>query len=158
SVMQCFSTGSLRLVSTDPEVEPEVDSCMLSDERDLIRLRDGVRRLFTFTQHAAIADLVQAVSVGTTGLSPTAFAEDRRLDEWLLAECREFWHACGTCRMGARGDPRSVVDPDCCVIGTEGLRVVDSSIMPEVPRANTNLTTTMIAEHMAARLQRQERD
>jgi choline dehydrogenase-like flavoprotein len=155
AVMQCFSTGKLRLASADPTVEPQVDSCFLSDERDLIRLRDGVRRLFTFTQHAAVADLVQAISVETTGLSPTAFAEDRRLDECLLTECREFWHACGTCRMGASNDPRSVVDPDCCVIGTEGLRVVDASIMPEVPRANTNLTTIMMAEHVAARLRRQ---
>jgi len=128
---------------------------MLSDERDLIRLRDGVRRLFTFTQHAAVADLVQAISVGSTGLSPASFAEDRRLDAWLLTECHEFWHACGTCRMGAPDDPRSVVDPECRVIGTEGLRVVDASIMPEVPRANTNLTTIMIAEHLAARLRRQ---
>jgi len=78
---------------------------MLSDERDLIRLRDRVRRLFTFIQHAAVADLVQAVSVGTTDLSPASFAEDRRLDEWLLTECHEFWHACGTCRMGAPDDP-----------------------------------------------------
>jgi hypothetical protein len=50
-----------------------------------------------------------------------------------------------------------VVDPECRVLGTEGLRVVDASIMPEVPRANTNLTTIMIAEHIAARLRRQER-
>ena len=130
---------------------------MLSDERDLIRLRDGVRRLFTFTQHAAVADLVQAISVGSTGLSPASFAEDSRLDEWLRAECYEFWHACGTCRMGAPDDPRAVVDPECRMIGTEGLRVVDASIMPEVPRANTNLTTIMIAEHLVARLRRQER-
>jgi len=152
AVMQCFSTGSLRLVSADPAVEPQVDACMLSDERDLIRLRDGVRRLFTFMEHATVAELVQAVSVGTTGLSPASFAEDKRLDECLLTECREFWHACGTCRMGAPEDPRSVVDPECRVIGTEGLRVVDASIMPEVPRANTNLSTIMIAEHVAARL------
>ncbi len=59
--------------------------------------------------------------------------------------------------MGAPDDPRSVVDPECRVIGTEGLRVVDASIMPEVPRANTNLTAIMIAEHLAARLRRQER-
>ena len=90
AVMQCFSTGSLRLVSADPAVEPQVDACLLSDERDLIRLRDGVRRLFTFTQHAAVAELVQAVSVGTTGLSPTAFAEDSRLDAWLLTDVTNF--------------------------------------------------------------------
>jgi 5-(hydroxymethyl)furfural/furfural oxidase len=79
-VMQCFSTGSLRLASADPAVEPQVDACLLSDERDLIRLRDGVRRLFTFTQHAAVADLVQAISVGSTGLSSAAFVEDSQLD------------------------------------------------------------------------------
>jgi choline dehydrogenase-like flavoprotein len=93
------------------------------------------------TQHATVAALVQAVSVGAMGLSPTAFAEDRWLDAWLLSECRKFWHACGTCRMGAPEDPRSVVDPECRVIGIEGLCVVDASIMPDVPRANTHLTT-----------------
>jgi choline dehydrogenase-like flavoprotein len=153
AVMQSFSVGSLRLTSADPAVEPQVDACLLSDERDLIRLRDGVRRLFRFTQHAAIAELIQAISVGSTSLSPAAFTEESRLDEWLRAECYEFWHACGTCRMGAPDDPRVVVDPECRVIRTEGLRVIDASIMPEVPRANTNLTTIMIAEHMAARMQ-----
>jgi choline dehydrogenase len=157
AVMQCFSTGSLRLASADPAVEPQVDACLLSDARDLLRLRDGVRRLFTFTQHAAVAALVQAISVGSTGLSPAAFAEESRLDAWLLAECYEFWHACGTCRMGAPDDPRAVVDPEGRVIGTEGLRVVDASIMPDVPRANTNLTAIMLAEHLAARLRRPER-
>ena len=51
-------------------------------------------------------------------------------------------------------DPRSVVDPDCRVLGLEGLRVIDASIMPEVPRANTHLTCVMIGEVMAERLRR----
>ena len=51
-----------------------------------------------------------------------------------------------------RDDPRSVVDPDCRVIGCTGLRVIDASVMPEVVRANTHLTTVMIAEKMADRL------
>jgi choline dehydrogenase len=54
--------------------------------------------------------------------------------------------------MGAAGDPRSVVDPECRVLGFEGLRVIDASIMPSVVRANTHLTTVMIAERMAERL------
>jgi choline dehydrogenase-like flavoprotein len=56
--------------------------------------------------------------------------------------------------MGAVDEPQSVVDPDGRVIGVEGLRVVDASIMPEAPRANTHLTTVMIAEHIAARMKR----
>ena len=54
--------------------------------------------------------------------------------------------------MGAPNDPRSVVDPDCRVLGIENLRVVDASIMPDVPRANTNLTVIASGEYMAARL------
>jgi choline dehydrogenase len=54
--------------------------------------------------------------------------------------------------MGAADDPASVVDPECKVIGFEGLRVIDASVMPSVVRANTHLTTVMIAEHMAAKL------
>jgi choline dehydrogenase len=51
--------------------------------------------------------------------------------------------------MGAANDPLSVVDPDCRVLGFDGLRVIDASIMPSVVRANTNLTTIMIAEKLA---------
>ena len=54
--------------------------------------------------------------------------------------------------MGAADDPRSVVDPDCRVIGCSGLRVIDASVMPTVVRANTHLTTVMIAEKLADHL------
>lgn len=49
-------------------------------------------------------------------------------------------------------DPRTVVDPECRVLGIDGLRVIDASIMPVMPRANTNLPCMAIGEHMAARL------
>ena len=70
----------------------------------------------------------------------------------MFAECSDAQHASGTCRMGAADDPRSVVDPDCRVIGVTGLRVIDASVMPTVVRANTHFTTVMIAEKMANRL------
>ncbi len=72
----------------------------------------------------------------------------------MLAECSDAQHASGTCRMGTADDPRSVVDPACRVIGCSGLRVVDASVMPEVVRANTHLTTVMIAEKMADAMKR----
>ena len=56
--------------------------------------------------------------------------------------------------MGAADDPKSVVDPDCKVIGCTGLRVINASIMPTVVRANTHFTTVMIAEKMADLLKR----
>ena len=154
SVMQSFSSGRLRLTTTDPEIDPEIDFRMLSDERDLIRIRDGVRHLFDFTRHPALKTIIETVHVGMSSLEPDDFATDAQLDRCLMAECGEFWHACGTCRMGDPNDPRSVVDPDCRVIGVEGLRVVDASVMPEIPRANTHLTAVMIAEHIAARIKR----
>ena len=154
SAYQAFSQGSVRLTTPAPEVEPEINCRLLSDERDLVRLRDGMRLLLALTRHPAMAAITEAVHVGVNKLTPEGLAEDHHLDQLLLAECLPFWHACGTCRMGAVNDPHSVVDPECRVRSVEGLRVVDASIMPEVPRANTNLTTIMMAEHVAARLRR----
>ena len=54
--------------------------------------------------------------------------------------------------MSAHEDPRGAVDPECVLRGVEGVRVIDASIMPSDCRANTNLTTIMIAEKMAAKL------
>jgi 5-(hydroxymethyl)furfural/furfural oxidase len=91
---------------------------------------------------------------GTEEAPPEAVTGDRALDDWLLATVFDCFHPVGTCRIGAADDPRSVVDADCRVIGLDGLRVVDAAIMPDVPRANTNLTCIMIGEHVAARLRR----
>ena len=75
--------------------------------------------------------------------------DDRLLDDWIRATVLGNWHACGTCRMGAAEDRAAVVDPAGRVIGVEGLRVADASIMPSVPCANTNLSTIMIGEKIA---------
>src|ERR1044072_1563574 len=88
----------------------------------------------------------------TMPAAPAASARPRSLATWLSAECADARHASAPCRMGAAGDPRSVVDPDCRVIGCSGLRVIDASVMPTVVRANTHLTTVMIAEKMADHL------
>jgi 5-(hydroxymethyl)furfural/furfural oxidase len=86
---------------------------------------------------------------------------DRRVDLAKLVEDHDalaehirdnvggMFHIVGTCRMGAPGDPATVVDPSGRVRGFEGLRVVDASIMPTLPRGNTNLPTLMLAEKVA---------
>lgn len=150
---QNFSRGVLRITSSDPFAMPEVDENMLSDERDLLRLRDGARRMFEIAQHPAIARISNGHTLTRAeGMTMADVADEAALDEWLHATVNDTWHLVGTCRMGSAEDSRSVVDPECRVIGVEGLRVIDGSIMPEVPRANTNLTCIMIGERMAARL------
>ena len=145
SVYQAFSKGHVRITTTDFTVDPAVEERMLSDERDLVRMRDGVLRLREVGLQPGAED-------GTTGRSVKDALSDAELDDWLLAECGGAQHASGTCRMGAAGDPRSVADPDCRVLGFTGLRVIDVFIMPEVLRANTHLTTVATAERMADRL------
>jgi hypothetical protein len=60
-----------------------------------------------------------------------------------------IFHPAGTAKMGPGNDPGAVVDQECRVRGIEGLRVVDASVMPTIPRANTNLTCIMIGERVA---------
>jgi choline dehydrogenase len=163
SAFQTFSRGWLRITTTDPDAQPDIEIRMLSDERDLVRMRDGARRLFDVARHPAVSGVCEQITPGGAGFAMTsedsddAFAEladDAALDAWMFATVSDTQHPVGTCRMGRPDDPRSVVDPSCRVIGIDGLRVIDASIMPEVPRANTHLTCVMIGEVMADRLKR----
>lgn len=165
-VVEAYSRGWLSLPSADPEIDPTIDFQLLSDRRDLVRLRDGARRVFALAQHPAISTIAEEILVG--GTSNLAGAEgsakeravqgtedlrdEAQLDRWVRSECMPWVHAVGTCRMGAIGDAYAVVDPECRVIGVQGLQVVDASMIPAPPRAPTNLTAVMIGEHMAARM------
>lgn len=152
STSQTFSVGNLRQTSVDPLSNPDIEIRMLSDERDMIRLRDGYKRLHAILHHQKVTSIVDGYFTSSTEDFDAAMMPDAELDQWLLEHVNDTQHPIGTCRMGPENDPGSVVDPECRVIGVEGLRVIDASIMPEMVRANTNLTTIAIAEHMAARL------
>jgi 5-(hydroxymethyl)furfural/furfural oxidase len=81
---------------------------------------------------------------------PALIADDAQLTEHVRHNVAGTFHVSGTARMGARDDPGAVVDPNGRVHGIAGLRVADASVMPTVPRGNTNLPTIMIAEKLAA--------
>ena len=149
SVYQAFSQGHVRITTTDPAVDPAVEERMLSDPSDMERMRDGVRRLREICRQPAVRAIAERVEYGASGISMEEALEGQALDDWIMAECSDAQHASGTCRMGDAADPRSVVDPACRVIGVTGLRVIDASVMPEVPRANTHLSTVAVAERMA---------
>ncbi|MDN3567029.1 GMC family oxidoreductase [Paeniroseomonas aquatica] len=76
-------------------------------------------------------------------------ADDDAAEAFIRGAVIGVWHASCSCRMGAEGDPMAVVDPAGRVRGIDGLRVVDASIFPVVPCANTNFPTLMTAEKMA---------
>jgi len=75
----------------------------------------------------------------------------------ILAAAAPMFHPVGTCAIGRSDDPRAVVDAECRVYGVQGLRVVDASIMPRIPSANTNLPTLMLAERAADLIRRGQR-
>lgn len=153
-VNQAYSRGSVTLTSTDPRVQPEVREAMLSDERDLARLRSGVRALMEMARGADAAAIADGPVDRVNSTLLSVLDDDARLDDHLLATAADAQHATSTCRMGDPSGVDTVVDPDCRVLGVDGLRVVDASIFPSVPRANTNLTAIMAGELMAERLGR----
>jgi len=71
------------------------------------------------------------------------------IDAFVREHAESAYHPCGTARLGRRDDPMAVVDRECRVIGVEGLRVADASVMPTVPGGNTNLPCIMIGEKAA---------
>ena len=71
------------------------------------------------------------------------------MEEWIRQSVWPSWHVSGTCRMGPDGDRMTVVDAACRVRTLAGLRVVDASVMPTIPWANSNITTIAIAEKIA---------
>ena len=83
-------------------------------------------------------------------IAPGAAAQsDAALDDFVRENVESAYHPCGTCRMGAADDVNSVVDSECRVIGTQALRVADSSIFPEITNGNLNAPTIMVGEKAA---------
>ncbi|GGH36957.1 GMC family oxidoreductase [Microbacterium album] len=137
---QSLSRGRYFLHSADPLADPHLEMDLLSDERDLARMRDALERMRELLEHPSLERI-------RTG-EPSWIRSDRD----IRAMVKDVMHLCSTARMGAEGDEGVVVTPDCRVIGTEGLRVVDASIMPSVVSANLHLTVVAMAELAASRL------
>jgi choline dehydrogenase len=121
---------------------------MLADADDVRRLISGVRLVNRLAQSAPLRDhVIQRVTPDVFDLD-----DDSAVEAWLRSDATTCYHACGTCRMGA--DEGSVVDAQLRVRGVGHLRVVDSSVFPEIPSGNLHAPTVMLAER-AADLMRQ---
>ena len=191
-VNKSYSRGSVTLRSKNARDEPLVDFRLLSDWRDMERLKAGFRLgagaltdpsmhkvcgpAFPTSYSARVAKvagpgLVNAAqrqllaglldysgrmrpwlihSVVTLGVKlEDLLADDAALTDFIGGSVGGVWHASGTCRMGAASDPLAVTAGTGRVRGLQGLRVCDASLMPSIPRANTNTPTLMMAERIA---------
>ncbi|GAA1858874.1 GMC family oxidoreductase N-terminal domain-containing protein [Brevibacterium marinum] len=146
------SRGTVTLASPDPGEQPVVAERMLSDPGDRARLRHGVRSLVGLLDQDATQAILGGPVRDCNEELFSALDDDDALDAHLLATVADAQHGTSTCRMGSADDPHSVVDSDCRVHGFERLHVVDASIFPSAPRANTNLASIMVGELLADRI------
>jgi len=131
--------GSVHVRSNDPNDSPAIKFNFLESDADKKAAIAGLRHARKISQTAPMSDYVAEEIL--PGL-------DKTTDKELLEHCRRnglsLLHCVGTCKMGK--DNMAVVDPQLRVIGIEGLRVIDASIMPTIVSANTNAATIMIGE------------
>lgn len=137
---QCFSRGSVHITSADPAAAPEIAPNMCSDARDVDRLAQAFLDTIAFTEAKPMTDIVENVAFPRL---PVDLDTARSL---VTRFAGSGYHPCGSVRMGPSSDPLAVVDSRGRCHAVDRLVVADASIMPTVPRANTNLTAIMIGE------------
>ena len=112
----------------------------------VLAVRDGVVRMLEIADRPALRDVIAGAPLdGPAGRDPDSVLA------WVRRTGVSMHHPCGTCAIG------SVVDPELRVAGVEGLRVVDASVIPRIPGANTNATAIMIGERAADLVRGQRR-
>jgi choline dehydrogenase len=142
--MRSRSQGSVRLRSAEPLDKPRISFNYMSREEDWIEMRACVRLTREiFAQPAFDRYRGREIQPGAE------VTTDAQIDAFIRARVESAYHPSCTCRMGSASDPLAVVDPQARVIGLEGLRVVDSSIMPSITTGNLNAPTIMVAEKAA---------
>jgi choline dehydrogenase len=149
TLVDVASRGRVALASRDPRHRPLIDPGYLSDVRDLNALTIGVRTARDYGTAAPLSKIIGAELAPGDGVHT-----DHELRDFVRNTLVTTYHPAGTCAMG--GDVGksasgfdSVVDPQLRVRGLKGLRIVDASVMPTLPRGNTNAPVIAIAERAA---------
>ena len=142
--MRSKSRGAVTLRSADPMATPRIQFNYMSHPDDW----DEFRRCIRLTREVFGQEAMQPYV--KSEIQPGAGVQsDAELDAFLMEHVESAYHPCGTCRMGRADDPMAVVDPECRVIGVQGLRVADSSIFPQVTNGNLNGPSIMAGEKAA---------
>ena len=143
-MLQPESQGSVSLVSADPTAAPRIWQNFLASDADWKTLRAGIRIARDIAAQGPLAPFIAKEIL--PGADKTS---DDAIDEIIRNTAITVHHPLGTCRMGTEDDEMAVVDSELRVRGTEGLRVVDASVMPTLVRGNINAAVVMIAEKAA---------
>jgi len=145
--MRSKSRGAVTLRSGDPSVAPRILFNYMSHPEDWADFRTCIRLTREIFGQDAMSPFVKHE------IQPGAAVQtDDQLDSFIREHVESAYHPCGTARMGRRDDPMAVVDPECRVIGVDGLRVADSSIFPQVTNGNLNAPSIMVGEKAADHL------
>lgn len=141
SPMRSKSRGSITLRSADAMDKPVIRFNYMSHPDDWTEMRAGVRLTREIFAQPAFDPFRGAE------IAPGAdIVTDDEIDAFIREKIESGYHPCGTCKIGASEDPMAVVDSELRVIGVDGLRVVDSSVMPSITTGNLNAPTIMIGE------------
>jgi choline dehydrogenase len=140
-VLKPASRGMVAIGTPDPTAKPFIVHGYYTAEDDLRSGVAGLRMVMDFVRTAPLSKYAE-----TPNLAP-ASDDDAELERHMRQNCQTIYHPVGTCRMGV--EATSVVDTELRVRGVEALRVVDASIMPTVPRGNTNAPVIALAERAA---------
>jgi choline dehydrogenase len=136
------SGGRLGLRSADPRARAAIDPAYLADEADVDVLVAGVWQARELAAREPLAGLFAGEDVPGGRVR-----DDERLRAWVRGNLTTIFHPTSSCAMG--GGDEAVCDPELRVRGVEGLRVVDASVLPAVPRGNTTAPTVAVAERAA---------
>jgi choline dehydrogenase len=142
--MRSPSRGEIRLRSADPVAPPLIRFNYMAHEADW---RD-FRRCIRLTREIFAQPAFRPYAGDEIQPGPAVRSDDE-LDDFVRQHAESAYHPCGTARLGRRDDPLAVVDPECRVIGVEGLRVADSSIFPQITNGNLNAPSMMVGEKAA---------
>jgi len=140
---QAESPVEISLARDDPRRPPVIDYHSLESAVDRRRLRDAL---------AIGAEIVRSPAMRSLGVCRSPFVDEPRLDldEWIRSNITTAVHLCASAPMGPDDDPMAVVDQHCRVRGVEGLRVVDTSVLPTAPSRGPAATAVMIGERASA--------
>ncbi|MFD0350481.1 GMC oxidoreductase [Kitasatospora aburaviensis] len=151
ALLKPVSRGRVLARSADAAVPPAIDLGYFDHGSDLPRLIEGLRLAEAVTRTPAWEAVA---AVPAAGLPAGLPGDPAAAHAWVRSNSWSYHHPVGSCAMGSDPEAGSVVDHEAHVFGVVGLSVVDASIMPDIPSANTNLPTIMVAEHVAALRQR----